>query len=1139
MASPLSDLEFVWICAIVLIVRVSGHDEHLHLHSMSKFLPLDTINALFCAGNKEDAVSAISFMDQSELYPNSLRERLDRFGRSRWQATLDTKNIIIILHDLEVGGAQDLMLSFGEWLKTRTQYSPVFIAMRTGTNFRSYTEQYPSLVLDCSPENNLANCRLVSEFVAEHNPVLGIINSVASGKICQYLDDASAIPWFAYIHELHNLLELFKDELSQLNVFCQAFIAGSAAVSSALDSNPLCTLPIHICEAFIDWRKVWDKPNPNALANGNIIPHKSARLDSQQKIFKVAGCGTVHWRKDPMLFIETALHLLENAKLNQHYNFEFIWYGGGPDLAVCQDKVASSSFSDRISFLGHSNNLYNDFIQSDILLLCSIEDPFPLTAIQAGVIGLPIVTINGSGGIADLLNVNQLPVVATRSKADLAELIIDLMVDDDYYSSISVRTKKLFTQNFTSLTQARQLLRLVTGLSGYSPLVSVVLPNYNCAAFLEKRIYTILLQTFQDFEVIILDDASTDNSRELINELSIYNRQDKLIYNDTNSGSVFSQWKLGIQSAKGIYIWIAESDDFVDLHFLDLMLTSLLMNNSSFAYANSVPVDTNGVSYGDYRDLYLNHFNPGKWDVSYNISGYEEIASSLGIANTIPNASSTIFKRNLITADDLNRATEFRMCGDWFIYILLCSRANISFVQGCNNYHTRHASSSSFSTEKTNVYFKELHKIYSTINHLFGFDHHRSLGQISHIFSEYERFGFKVEDYNIDLDSFFINDITRTELPPVAYIVSDLSPGGGQLIQIRMADAYIKIGGMAILLNLNVYESHPEVLKAIPSCVPLLNASSFTPESLPPFLKRLGIKVIHSSLWWADKFSYYCFVNHPFILISSMHGCYETIVQNPDIDPLFQTLLPDIISRFQGFIFTSDKHKAVFSSLGLIPHNETFIFNGYEQQEPTLSPIKLREKIGLDPQAKVLLLATRAVEGKGWDVAINSLKYLAENSSNCQLLLIGDGPLKSSMKSLVHQLEIGNSVHFIDHASHLVDYISLADICILPTTFIGESMPLVLIEYLAQSKAVITTDMGSIPLMLQIDSNCSAGIILDSKSLTPQILATAIVRVLQDNDLMNQLQSDSARAFLKFNMNQCISSHLKFYNSFDASLAHS
>jgi glycosyltransferase involved in cell wall biosynthesis len=91
-------------------------------------------------------------------------------------------------------------------------------------------------------------------------------------------------------------------------------------------------------------------------------------------------------------------------------------------------------------------------------------------------------------------------------------------------------------------------------------------------------------------------------------------------------------------------------------------------------------------------------------------------------------------------------------------------------------------------------------------------------------------------------------------------------------------------------------------------------------------------------------------------------------------------------------------------------------------------------------------------------------------------------------------------------------------------------MPLVLIEYLAQSKAVITTNMGSIPLMLQIDATSSAGIALDADNLTPQLLSAAIMSVLNDNELMNELQSKAARAFQKFDMSQCVCAHLNFYN---------
>src|SRR3984893_17231816 len=100
------------------------------------------------------------------------------------------------------------------------------------------------------------------------------------------------------------------------------------------------------------------------------------------------------------------------------------------------------------------------------------------------------------------------------------------------------------------------------------PKVSVIIPNYNHAAYLRQRIDTVLRQTYQDFEVILMDDCSTDDSRTIISEYSSDPRI-RIELNETNSGSTFRQWKKGIALARGEYIWIAESDDYSDERFLE------------------------------------------------------------------------------------------------------------------------------------------------------------------------------------------------------------------------------------------------------------------------------------------------------------------------------------------------------------------------------------------------------------------------------------------------------------------------------------------------------------------------------------------------------------------------------------------
>ncbi|TAE04306.1 MAG: glycosyltransferase family 2 protein, partial [Bacteroidetes bacterium] len=89
-----------------------------------------------------------------------------------------------------------------------------------------------------------------------------------------------------------------------------------------------------------------------------------------------------------------------------------------------------------------------------------------------------------------------------------------------------------------------------------NPLISVIVPNYNHAPYLLERIESILSQSFQDFELILLDDFSTDQSKEVLKKYQNHEKVSHLLLNEKNSGSTFKQWNKGISLAKGKYIWL-------------------------------------------------------------------------------------------------------------------------------------------------------------------------------------------------------------------------------------------------------------------------------------------------------------------------------------------------------------------------------------------------------------------------------------------------------------------------------------------------------------------------------------------------------------------------------------------------------
>src|ERR1035441_8594166 len=106
------------------------------------------------------------------------------------------------------------------------------------------------------------------------------------------------------------------------------------------------------------------------------------------------------------------------------------------------------------------------------------------------------------------------------------------------------------------------------------PKVSIVVPNYNHARFLRRRVESVLRQTFQDFEVILLDDCSTDDSRSILSKYADDPRV-RIEFNEVNSGSPFKQWNKGVELALGEYVWIAESDDYADERLLEKLVARL------------------------------------------------------------------------------------------------------------------------------------------------------------------------------------------------------------------------------------------------------------------------------------------------------------------------------------------------------------------------------------------------------------------------------------------------------------------------------------------------------------------------------------------------------------------------------------
>lgn len=236
-------------------------------------------------------------------------------------------------------------------------------------------------------------------------------------------------------------------------------------------------------------------------------------------------------------------------------------------------------------------------------------------------------------------------------------------------------------------------------------MVSVIIPNYNHARFLEERIQSVLQQTYQVFELIILDDCSPDDgaSREIIERYRHDPHVSHVVYNDVNSGSAFKQWRKGMELAHGEYIWLAESDDSCDPMLLERLVERLEAMGAVMAFCRSEQYDVDGVrSHYAWQDCLTDDFT---------MDGKEFIREYLYNLNRVSNASSVVFRRDAALAVD-TRYTQMRGEGDHLFWIMLAEKGSVCFVNQELNYFRFHAENTTKASVNNGIAAKEHKSVY-------------------------------------------------------------------------------------------------------------------------------------------------------------------------------------------------------------------------------------------------------------------------------------------------------------------------------------------------------------------------------------------------------------------------------------------
>jgi glycosyltransferase involved in cell wall biosynthesis len=691
--------------------------------------------------------------------------------------------------------------------------------------------------------------------------------------------------------------------------------------------------------------------------------------------------------------------------------------------------------------------------------------------------------------------------------------------------------------NPTEVDDARSeflnLLSVLWVVSDHQPKVSIIVPCYNHARFLRQRLDSIFDQTFQDFEVILMDDASTDETSQILTEYANRFPNVSVHVNEENSGSPFKQWVKGILKARANIIWIAEDDDFCKANLLEALLPAFKDHRVKLAYAASNEVDLSGENLGAY-DGYLGNISDSKWKQNYSNPAYKEIQEALSSYNTIPNVSAVLFRKFEIESI-IDSLLEYDFAGDWFFYLHAIQWGNVYFHAEPLNYHRRHPRTAMKRAMSSPKYFQELAKIHEFVTDNFILQQ-ECLQQMLHRVKTEWRALFPDRPVE-ELDRYYpVKDLERRiqeadfqRARRIMVVISGFYFGGAEVFPIRLANYFANVGHHTCIYNSNVWETNPIVKNIVSPLVKILEAPDRNvSEHFRNSLIHEGIEFLNSQGWEADRFVIENIGDIEIPWIASLHGHHETMLSGEVVVHEFPAMMPKIIERVDKFVYVHPKNRAVFNKYPLREEQQA-IQTGLLGLPSELPQPASRAELGIAQGDFVLGMTARGIPEKGWEEAIRCVQILNESfGDRVHLLLLGDSPYVEMLKAKYE----GNTIHFLGYSAGLV-YNQICDVGLLPTFYTSETHPVTIVEHLACGNPVLSTDVGHIAHMLDVDGE-KAGFILDLADdgrPDPDEMARFIARYLDDPTLLARHRELARRAFRKFDMKLTADEYLRIFEA--------
>lgn len=238
-----------------------------------------------------------------------------------------------------------------------------------------------------------------------------------------------------------------------------------------------------------------------------------------------------------------------------------------------------------------------------------------------------------------------------------------------------------------------------------SNMISVIVPFYNAEKTIEECIQSVLNQTYTNFELILVDDGSSDNSDKIINE--IIKQDSRIVLYKKNNGGVSSARNLGISKAKGEYIIFIDSDDQIHYQALEILM-SVMKKNDTDLVVYKYTLSENGIK---------SRISDCKVETIDKIEYFHEMFIPRN--NIAAFAWNRIYKKSIIRLNSLEFDEDIKVCEDTLFNYLYAKKCRYILSLDISLYYYNINNNSAMFSDKFNINKLSANVVY---DYLLGYE---------------------------------------------------------------------------------------------------------------------------------------------------------------------------------------------------------------------------------------------------------------------------------------------------------------------------------------------------------------------------------------------------------------------------------